>query len=322
MKAISRRVERFVAHRTPLWWALTMGLVGACIAWLVMRDPTRGDFAYWYTAAQALVRGTSPYAVIPASDPTRFGSPLFYPLPAVLLTVPFTPLPYTAAAMSFVFLSSAALAYGVARTGAHRLFLFAGAPFVVTAATGGFPIAITAAAVVPALGFLTFVKPNVGLATFLYRPTRWMFVGSALFFAFSLLAWPSWPREWLAGLGTVQDRMIPIATPVGPLLLLAALRWRRAEARLLLGYACVPQAPWFYDQVILFLIPATALETMNYALITQVSLAAWLMLGLVRVGHGAWLLAAVLYLPPLIMILRRPNVGSLTGSLHREADAS
>jgi hypothetical protein len=308
MTAILRRVERFVARRTPLWWAIAMGLVGASIAWIVMRDPARGDFAYWYTAAQALVRGSSPYAVIPASDPSRFGSPLFYPLPAVLLTVPFTPLRYTAAAMSFVFLSSAVLAYGVARTGSHRLFLFA--------------VVITAAAVVPALGFLIFVKPNVGLATFLYRPTPWMIVGSALFFALSLLAWPSWPGEWLAGLGAVQDRMIPIATPVGPLLLLAALRWRRIEARLLLGYACIPQAPWFYDQVILFLIPATALETMNYAVITQIALAAWLVLGLVRMDHGTWLLAAVLYLPPLVMILRRPNVESVPRSLHREAGAS
>jgi hypothetical protein len=156
------------------------------------------------------------------------------------------------------------------------------------------------------------VKPNVGLAVFLYRPSWRMVGGGALLLALSFALWPTWVPEWLASLRTgVPMRVVPILTPAGPFLLLSLLRWRRPEARLLLGYACIPQAPWFYDQLILALIPGTAKEAMTYTLVTQVSLFAWFFLRGADPSHGTWLIAAALYLPLVPMILRRPNEGAL-----------
>ena len=294
--------------RQSLLLVIAAGLLGFAVAFVVMRGPDRpGDFLYWYTAAQALVRGESPYDVIPAIDPERFVTGFFYPLPAAILTVPFSFLPYAIAGGLFVGLSSALLAWGLTREGSHRLWVFASAPFIVSAASGTWSTSIAAAALIPALGFLAAVKPNVGLATFLYRPSWQLVAGCAAIGAISLVVRPSWPGEWLNEIGGVQDRVIPMLTPVGPLLLLALTRWRRPETRLLLGYACVPQAPWFYDQVILWLIPRTKLESINYTFVSQVALMAWVVFNGILWQYGSWILAAILYVPPLIMILRRPN---------------
>ena len=307
-------------NRRPLLWAAAAAVFGFAVAFISMRQPDQpGDFLYWFTAARALLQGQSPYDVIPAMDPERFLTPFFYPLPAAVLTIPFAGLPYAIAGALFVALSSGLFAYGLARDGTERLFVLASAPFIVSAASGTWSPIIAAAALIPALGFLAVVKPNLGIASFFYRPTRWMVIGSLGLLAGSFLVRPSWVSEWLNDLGGVQNRMIPILTPVGPLLLAAASRWRRREARLLLGYALIPQAPWFYDQLILWLIPVTALEAINFTAISQVALVIWIFGKGVTWSHGSWFLAAVLYLPPLVMILRRPNEGRVPAWAERIA---
>ena len=306
------------SRRTALALAAAFALVGFVVAYTSMRKPGRpGDFLYWFTAADALRRGVDPYSVIPAADPARFQTGFYYPLPALLVTLPFVALPYALAGSLFVALSSGLLAYGVARDGAHRLFLFASAPFIIAARSGQWSIVLAAAAAIPALGFLAAVKPNLGVATFLYRPTRWLVAGSLALVALSFAVRPTWLGEWMAAVGGVQSRVVPILTPVGPLLLLAATRWRRREARLFLGLACVPQAPWFYDQLVLWLVPATAVESMTYTLVSQLALAAWIVFRTADPGQGAWWLAAALYLPPLVMVLRRPNAGALPPVVER-----
>ena len=299
--------------KIPPSWHVTAcaslaGVVGFVVAYVVMRGPGKpGDFLYWYTAAQVLVNGGNPYDAIPTLDPARFATGFFYPLPAVLLTVPFSFLPYQIAGPLFVAVTSGLVGYGVAQQGVSRLWLLAGAPFIVSAASGTWSIAVTVAALFPVLGFLACTKPNAGVAAFLYRPSWKMVVGCVILVAVSFAVWPGWAGAWLREVGGVQNRVIPILTPIGPFLLLALTRWRRPETRLLLGYACVPQAPWFYDQLILTLIPATQLEAINYAFATQIALAVWIVFNGILWTHGNWFLAAVLYVPPLIMILRRTN---------------
>lgn len=294
--------------RQPLIKGVLAGVFGGLIAWQVMRAAGQpGDFLYWYTAAEALLEGSSPYDAIPALDSSRFETGFFYPLPAAVVTIPFSYLPYAPAGALFVGISSMLLAYGLARDRPHQLWLFASAPFIVSAASGTWSTPIAAAALLPSLGFLAVAKPNLGIATFLLRPSWSLIIGCLLLTLLSLAIRPTWPVEWLREVRDVKSRMIPLLTPVGPILLLALSRWRRPEARLLLGYACVPQAPWFYDQLILWLIPASRLEAINYTFVSQIALLIWILADGVRWDHGSWFLAAILYLPPLLMILRRPN---------------
>ena len=58
----------------------------------------------------------------------------------------------------------------------------------------------------------------------------------------------------------------------GPLMLLALLRWRRPEARLLAALSCVPHTPELYESLYLFLVPASMwqgalLAALNYGIV-------------------------------------------------------
>lgn len=117
----------------------------------------------------------------------------------------------------------------------------------------------------------------------------------------------------------MKSRTIPILTPAGPLLLLALARWRQREARLLFCFACIPQAPWFYDQIVLWLIPRDATEAFGYTAISQLMLIAWGHFTMLAWRHGSWVLASVLYLPPLVMVLRHPNTGEVPAWMDRLA---
>jgi hypothetical protein len=100
------------------------------------------------------------------------------------------------------------------------------------------------------------------------------------------------------------QHFFPILVVPGFLLLLAAIRFRDADARLLLLASLVPQR-WFYDPMILFLIPKTRRE-----LVFTVGIS-W-MLGVWRWFHppqsmsqvGLWTVLGV-YLPMLAVVLLR-----------------
>ena len=108
---------------------------------------------------------------------------------------------------------------------------------------------------------------------------------------------------------------------VSVLLLAALFRWRRPEARLVVAMACVPQLLYFADQLPLWLVPKTRRESM---LLSATSLVAWT-LALVTAGRGErqpafssmWFVMAGVYVPALVMVLRRPNEGPVPQWLER-----
>jgi hypothetical protein len=173
---------------------------------------------------------------------------------------------------------------------------------------------LTLAALTPSLGFLFAAKPTLGLACYTYRP-NWRAVWTgALLTAVSLVLLPRWPVEWLDNLHSVQNHPAPIATPLGFLLGLTVLRWRRREARFLLAMSCVPQLLFFSDQTPLFLVATTRREAVLFLLASTVAFAAWMqgILGPDSAGAFPGPYAMVgCYLPALYLILRRPNVGTI-----------
>jgi hypothetical protein len=172
---------------------------------------------------------------------------------------------------------------------------------------------IAGAALVPWCGLLLACKPTTGAALFLAYPSRRTAVGAAAFGAISVALLPAWPWEWFAEtrVNTAHIRP-PLTYWGGPLLLLALLKWRRPEARLLAALACIPHTPELYESLTLFLIPRTLaqgaiLAALNYGVVVA----------RVTVGPrpdyvadmlltGQWMVW-LLYLPCLAMILTRPN---------------
>lgn len=302
---------------------VTAGLIGLlCALWVRSRgigQPTfTSDFDQVWAAARAWLAGRDPYAEIGPGAPFEWKWPLYYPFPAVLLVAPLAGLPVVAARMAFAGISAAAFTWAIGRDGWSRWPILLSMTFFVCVDLVQWPLLLASAYFLPWLGGLTAAKPNfavpVGAAITTRRSLAAAAAGAGLLLALSLVLRPGWPADWLANLADAPHFRAPVQRPAGFLLLLALLRWRRPEARWLLGLALVPQAPSFYDQLLLVIVCLRAWEAGVLALSTwalffivgaagpQPDYAAW---GRLVGNWTVWLC----YLPCLAMVLRRPNVG-------------
>ena len=293
--------------------AFALGAWGAFIAFFSLAtapEHLAKDFSWAWRAARVLLDGHNPYDVIRATGPYPFNVGLFYPLPAAIVALPFAPLPPAWAGASFIGLSSALLAFGLARSrsGLAKLPLFVSAPFCMSAILAQWAPLLVAGAVMPSLQFLGAAKPNVALPCFLFRPTVRGVVLGVAFVLVSLAVSPSWPVDWRDALRDAPRYVAPVFYFGGPVLLLALLRWRRAEARTLLGMALMPQLTLFYDQLPLWLVPTTVWRSFALSALSWVAWAQWFP-SRADPGHVAiarpWIFALI-YVPALLLVLA-PN---------------
>jgi hypothetical protein len=311
--------------------SVLIGVLSALYA-LVLADavPVYGmDFDPIRYAARGLLHGENPYELI---GPGRVGEwpwLLFYPLTALLVVTPFVALPLVVARAAFVGIGGALLAFVVTRRSWNFLPLFVSAAYLSVVQWGQWSAYLSAATMLPALGFLATVKPNIGLAVLAsarsWRALRTMLIGCLLLVAASFVVEPGWFAEWRGAIGKDSGHVSTyVLRPGGVLLLLAALRWRRWEARLLLAFAIIPQNPGIHETLLLFTIPASAIGTGSLALATH-AVDHWVSLhepyatfaaGAVVRGNFTLLLVLV---PCLIMVLRRPNEGALPTWMERRA---
>jgi len=235
------------------------------------------DFAYFWVGSRALLGGESPYAVVQPGGPFHFQSGYLYTLPAALVVAPLALLPVNVAGVLFGALGMGVLAFAMTREGFERLPVLMSFPALWCLSTGQWAPWVTAAALMPGLGVFAACKPNLGLAAFAHRPS-WPFVvvGLAALLV-SLAVMPTWPMEWLAVVRArgASDYRIPVLQwqVGGPLLLLAALRWRHEDGRLLLAMACVPQTMLLYDQLALGLLARTRMQAIVFGLWSFLSVA-------------------------------------------------
>jgi hypothetical protein len=303
---------------------LGCGLLTAVCAALAPATGSVLDYEFWYRATRVWLAGGDPYALAPGQPGWPLDDPLFYPLPALVVTVPVAELAMPVAAGLTLGLAGAALAWAVSAPRAGdaaddatgRLWLFGSPCLLLACKVGQWSPLLAVAALVPAAGVFAAVKPTLGLAMLSYRPT-WRGVLGAGAFGLVSLAWmPTWPWRWLANLAQVDYHPAPITTPLGVALLLAALRWRRAEARLLLALACVPQLLCFADQLAVGLVARTRREAFGLTTCGLVSAGLWWFATRENpeyVRAAAPYVLAGVYLPALLMVLRRPNAGAVPG---------
>jgi hypothetical protein len=237
--------------------AVLVAIGAGLTTWLnLSAQPFTGakDFTYPWRAARALLAGHNPYEVIVPSGPYPFESRFPYPLPAALAAVPLAGLPAVLGAALFVGVSCGLLAWAWGRDGMWRFWAFCSAPLVMTLALGQWSPLLIAGSLLPPLGFLLAFKPTIGLALFASRPSWRTAVAGLAVCAACLLLVPTWPLDWVRAARETVGHPPPIARPLGWLPLLALVRWRLPEARLVAVMACVPQNPYFYDQLALWLV--------------------------------------------------------------------
>lgn len=305
--------------RTRAVVAIAFALVTAAYATArALHEPNwPTDFDQLWHAARALVEGRDPYSVVGPGRSFPWDWPLYYPLPAVLLAVPFTLVPVLWAGVAFSALSAGTLGWALgSRVRTHWPMLLSAAYIISTSRAQWAPM-LLAAAWVPALGFLVTAKPNVGLAALATHDRRRDFlvalVGCAGMLLLCFIVEPGWFAGWREAITTAPHIGSAITVlPAGPLLALAALKWKRADARMLLALAIIPHTPSVYDLLVLFFACRTLRETTVLALLTQS-----LYWGIVLFGsfhtfdaYAAGLGRAAIflvYLPVLVTILFRPN---------------
>ncbi len=153
--------------RARLLTALVVGCLTAVYAGVNLRfarPGLGGDYIFTWRAARFLVQGHDPYAAIVNLGWYPFNGPFFYPLPAAILGIPFSPLSPGVAAVAFGALSAAVLAYGLTENGYHRLPVFLSYPFQFACLGGQYSPLLTGAVLTPWLGWMLVAKPNIGLA--------------------------------------------------------------------------------------------------------------------------------------------------------------
>ena len=288
---------------------LAAGVISGGVCWLAYRLPpaSTSDFELIWVGARALLSGADPYAVVPTTG-THY--PLYYPLTAIVVGLPFAALPFDWARVLWGVLSGAAFAWAALRYGRGLPAALLSANFLNAVIQGQWSPLLVAAAVLPSLSWLLAAKPSVGAALFAAFPSRRAVIGGLVLVAVAFAVFPAWPARWGASF-RVGVHTSPIASPGGFILLLVLLRWRRPEARLLAALACIPQIIGLYDTLPLFLIPRTRWQ--GYGLAGLSYVAAFGQVAAAPRHPGMTLestLAArwpfiflCLYLPALIMVL-------------------
>ncbi|GLC26662.1 hypothetical protein [Roseisolibacter agri] len=326
----SVRARLVVALLMGVWAVLLMLGFGA-----VTHRAT--DFDVVWHGARLFLDGQDPWLLIGPGRRVAWPSPLYYPAPALLALAPLAALPLDVARALFVGGAAALLAWAVTREAWWRLLVFVSVPFYHAAVSGQWSVLVAAAFFLWPLGLLAVLKPTVGLATVAaslsFRAYLVAAVAGVVLLAASFALAPDWLTAWRAATAQAPHMSAPVAhwRVGGPLVLLALLRWRRPEARWLVALACVPQSTVPYEAVYHMVMPASRVAALAMTVLSYA--AGYAHYRIVQVATSTQQLqylagdALVLfyYLPTLVLVLRRPNEGSVPrwpSRLRRARDAA
>jgi hypothetical protein len=275
--------------------SLAIGLLSGLFCWFLLHKFQQGaaDFQWAIRGAQSMLAGRNPY-----------DTPLEqYPMTAALFALPFLRLLPEIAAGTFFGISSGLLAFGLTGQGYVRLFTFLAFPYWAAILTAQWSPLVTASAFFPLLLPVALAKPQIGLPVAATHLTRRGIIACLAWFLLSLALMPTWPLLWWKQLGNYQH-FIPMLVLPGPLLALALLRYRDRDTWLLLTAALMPQR-YFFDSLILWLIPKSRRELLGAAALSWIA-------GVWRWYHpptsftqiGRWAVLFI-YLPMLVILLAR-----------------
>ena len=122
------------------------------------------DFAWVWSGARAWLAGLDPYASVGPGRLYEFWSALWYPLPALLVGVPFALVSLPMANALFMAMSTALLVWGLTRHPSDRpkLILLVSFAWLSAMQNAQWSPLMTAAALTPSFDFLLACKPTLG----------------------------------------------------------------------------------------------------------------------------------------------------------------
>ena len=293
------------------WQAAGLAWVAVAVV-LLFTNGWNTDFDFLWYSARFLLEGTNPY--LRAHEISYW--PLYYPLPAVLVAVPFALPPLTVARYLWQLVVAGAFAWAMSGRGLWAMLAMASGAFLSAIVNGQSTPLMVAAVLIPALGFVLPMKPTSAIAPWLAYPTRVAAYGALAMLAVSLAVMPHWPADWWKSIHEGSSYIVPpITRPFGWVLLLAALRWRDPRGRLILGLALAPQNLFLHETVALALVPRNFRQMSLYVVGTWIVLIASTQIQRPNsvdlnpqiLALWPWSLACI-YLPMLWLVLRQSAV--------------
>jgi hypothetical protein len=194
---------------------------------------------------------------------------------------------------------------------------------------------LVAAAFLPLLFPLAIAKPALAAPILLNFPNLRGYLLAAGMVLFSLVLLPAWPILWLQSISGQEPGKYALPILMGPtILVLIGLIWYRYRpARLLVMLAFVPQHAFFYDQLLLWILPRTLLQSLAFSTVGWLAYLSWSLfdptfdpwLALTPQGPGLDWTAPLFYLPALVIVLwqvfvdararrRSPSLGVVAAS--------
>jgi hypothetical protein len=292
-------------YRDRLILAGLIGLLACIISIYISRlaGNDAGDLRYSLWPARDWLAGKDPYLPYKLNlDP--FAVP--YPFTAVVLVSPLTWLPDRMAAGVLTGLGSGILAWLILSQAKNwRLLLFLSWPFVNSLFFTQWAPYAASMFFTPSLLLIVLIKPQLALPFVLtQKPNRTgLFLAGGLLLI-SLALFPSWPVEWMKTLHNYTGYPPLFFLPLGPLILLALIRYREKRAWLLVLLAAMPQRV-VYDQLGVLLVAE------NRKQLLFLMLCSWISLPVIFYYHGwenvpwgwqNWILIES-YLPALLVVL-------------------
>jgi hypothetical protein len=279
--------------------------LAAAIAFAMRPELEARDFTYWWRGARELMAGRNPYETIRPTGVYPYESWFMYPLTAPLATLPLAWLRAPIAGALFVSLGAGLLTWVLSHQGMGRLWILLSAPFGMAVVLGQWAPLLVAAAFITPLAWLLTCKP-IGLALFVMRPSWRAVALCAALVAVTFVVQPTWLMDWVRNARTVTGHGAPVLHPLGAIALLALLRWRQPEGRLVGAMALIPQNLYFYDQLPLLLVARSGRSALAFAVLS------WVAWGLTSLrcdntyfcGKEAELpVLTLLYLPATLVVL-------------------
>jgi hypothetical protein len=281
--------------RSRIIISAAIGSASGFFCWFLLAHFHQGaaDFGWAIAAARDLLAHRDPYAT-----PMQL-----YPLTSALFGLPFVWTKPEVAGGIFYGVSSALMAFGLSRHGYHRLLVFMAYPYWAGFLVAQWPPLILASAFFPWLLPATMAKPQLGLPVVLTNLSRRGIAACLAVLLASFVLLPRWPLLWVGNFHNYA-RFIPLLVLPGPLLLMALWRYRDRDSVLLLLMAVMPQR-WFYDMLILWLIPKSRRELVWTAFVSWgAGIWRWYHIphSFTEVGRVA---VMTMYLPMLVVVLAR-----------------
>jgi len=268
------------------------------------------DMMWAINAARDLWAGRDPYRHTPSINLVP------YPLTSAIIVFPIALFP-SAIGLTILFcIVSACLAYVLIRDGCYwRLIIFVSPAYFMALKSIQWSPIFMLVLFFPFLAPVLLAKPTLAFPIALlvrWSPIRLLTV--ILVGSVSFIVMPNWIWRWFSQTG-VYDGFIPLFSWFGPLFFISILFWQNLSSRLFFLMMMTPQHRFFYDQLILWLIPQTRRQMLALTISSWIGFYyIWLSFDTLWVDE-TYLLATT-YLPAFLIVLwQQPLLRQVTSRI-------